>query len=460
MPTYPALPIYPPSQTVTVVEEDFNNGVSANSDVGPVFWQYGADTTVSGGRVTTTNGNQFTSIAAFTDEALTLYGINNNPHSELFIRLTIGPRASVPPDLSQGFDLWISWASDSAWTEHYARGITYANNGGLSNRNFAVNEYDHIGVGTDGIEITLPSEPLWPAGGASHVIELTVTHTTVTGYLDDVLLGEITVERPNNSAMPYNAEFYLSMSRLDVESIEVTNLAGSAAGITLLGEPAAYPHFKAATVGRVTQWTYPYTAYVATPLTPEPYGFKATKFGFPQLVSIPIQPTNTFCKATGFKPTLFGAAATTTDTDKQASGFAPTMFGTPVAQMRNAASGFAAPVQFGQGSNAMTGNVSGFLPTLVPVATSRRTQLASSTYRAPRWGTPTVERSNTFEAYGINGSGRFGRPKGFQRFNYPVTGLRNTQHGAHTSFEMRRATMIPPTQQQFGKPLLMRTPLC
>lgn len=225
------------------------------------------------------------------------------------------------------------------------------------------------------------------------------------------------------------------------------------------GTPEGRSHFNATTLGRVTRWNYPYTAYVAHNLVCYPWSFQASKIGFPQKVSLPLRPPHTYVGAKSFKAATFGTAAADTRVTTQALGAVTTAFGTPASGQAFAAEGLSTPAQFGQAASSFATRAAGFKVASFAAPSNRRTQFAASTYRATRWGVPTIERSNTFKTYGINCSGRFGQPKGYQRFNYPATGFHLTQLGAHASFETHHATMTPPTVA-FGKPLLKRNVLC
>lgn len=239
----------------------------------------------------------------------------------------------------------------------------------------------------------------------------------------------------------------------------VIHTAYGAGSVTQFGTPTGWEHYNATSLGRVTQWNYPFTAYVAHYTVAESEGFLATKFGFPQLVTPPFKPARTYCGATGFKTTAFGTPFAQSTGTVQATGTVVTAFGQASCGQTYAATGLNNAATFGQAKAVTAAKAMGFRPTNFGTATARATYNASSRPPTNRWGIPTATRSNTYQAYGLNCSGRFGRPTGFERFNYTATGFCSTQFGTHSSSQDYRATSLPPVAR-FGTPLLMRYPTC
>lgn len=225
------------------------------------------------------------------------------------------------------------------------------------------------------------------------------------------------------------------------------------------GAPSGYQHFNAQTLGRVTQWSWPWTGYTPADQDAPVYGFKATKFGYPLRYVAPMLPANKYVAASGFKASVFGAATTGTGAEAQASGERLTQFGTPTSRQQLQAAGLNGEAQFGAASVAMAGLATGSRVSQFGTPGSRRTQAASGLYRPTRWGVSSAARSNTYKAWPTGRKTRFGRPLGYQRFNYPATGLCSTQFGAPDSFDTHRSAMLAPSLR-FGKPLLKRTPTC
>ena len=198
------------------------------------------------------------------------------------------------------------------------------------------------------------------------------------------------------------------------------------------------------------------TPYVTFNQTREATGFTSGLFGTPLGMRILPPNVSRICIAQPVMPGHFGTPRHTPTQTGSASSIGPGLFGAPNSRMTQPASGFCS-AGFGSPTAAMLARSHGFCPGIFGTPTARRTQLASSVYRAPRWGTAKAVRSNTYEAVSIYVGTRMGQPTG--RIVRRASGFTGGAFGTPYSSQIHLASSIPPSGR-FGKPLLRRTTQC
>lgn len=239
--------------------------------------------------------------------------------------------------------------------------------------------------------------------------------------------------------------------------LHLTLPAFSAAPATAFGTPIKIL-YRASTIGQVTQWAWPWTGYVATPQTWEIAGFQTGRFGSPSLWVDPSKPAHQYCATTGSKVTSFGTPTCSLLTIASTSGFSATAHGTPFAKETQPATGWQTGA-FGQPYTINVAKAFGFKSLALGAPTHTRAVFATAVQPKIRFGTPGIFRSNTYKAYRINTPTRFGRPRGYSRFNYRPQAIHTTSFGIPTSFENHRVSAMWPNTR-LGKPMLKRTTLC
>lgn len=461
---------------------------------------------LSGGLLTPAVGTERIDLSA-TGFALTPYGE---------VELVVKVRARTPVGMTpaQRVEFGVASVTSGAWPAPYwdcyavvdrrsDSGVT-ASSMEVYNDDFTV---DETAAGPSA------SHPLY-RNAELKTYRLRVTNTSAEVYIDDVL--EMSVAQTLTPSLAPRT-IYIGAVGHDIDSVELTNAAPSssvygtkfgtpqnlpnAVGFcptaigtprtslaqpatgwlaTSFGTPEGHNHFNAATVGKLTKFAY-WTGYTPVNQISAAYSFQPVEFGLASLSYDPALPAHTYGTASGFKVTKFGTPGYVHDAIGVATGFNVTSIGAPsVAPMALAGevTGFSSTAygrhaakltqptetvgsltSFGSPRLTTARRATGARHTAFGTPTTHLTQPASSVYRAPRWGTATVERSNTYKAYPTPRLTKFGRPKGFSRFNYPATGFCPTQFGTPASFETHRATMLPPIIR-VGKPLLLRTPTC
>jgi hypothetical protein len=252
---------------------------------------------------------------------------------------------------------------------------------------------------------------------------------------------------------------YIDSDGFDYDSVELLSMGYrlDPAPIASFGTPESAKYFAAESLGVVTKVApMVYHPHAKTGLTK---GIPPINLGFPMLVLNPIQPANRSTAAAGFQASMFGQPSIAGTVSAEATGFATGLVGLPKLRLGLAAQSVPLEVFFGTPTTGSLFKAQGFKATSIPKHSLVRTQIAATTYRPTRWGVARVERSDTYRCWPINQRTKFGRPQGFQRFNFPAESFSHTSFGEHTSFETHLASMQAPTTR-LGRPLLRRTPLC
>lgn len=225
--------------------------------------------------------------------------------------------------------------------------------------------------------------------------------------------------------------------------------------LTNYGTLYGVQHWDAATLGRITRYGAVFYAYT---FNGQAQGFTRTNFGHP--VAFRVAPgdiginTNTYAVYS----TEFGTPRVSLLLSGIATGLTPTQYGTHEARRAGTATGVFSTLLGTHRSVFKTYGV-GIWPTAYGTPSSRRFVPATALLPRTRFGTPTTWRSDTYPAYGLNISGKFGQPRGFSRFNHPATGFFSSYVGVPSCRVRSRATHLPPGSA-FGIPLLKRALTC
>lgn len=235
----------------------------------------------------------------------------------------------------------------------------------------------------------------------------------------------------------------------------VTCAATSISPSVQVSTPVGWQHWN--------QWYSLNTTEFGTPTTPfnqtlEASSLLSTQFGEPSLLYLPTG--NAECAPTGFKVTTFGTATTHTAVSVQGVGAEfPQSFGAPVGGYGLGTTGVTL-TEFGTPTQVSKVVASSWLATQFGVGVFRRTQAEQGFAASVRFGTPFTVRSNTYRAYSINVSRKFGRAKGFSRHNHPASGLQNiVSFGAAGMKQKHYATMLP-SYTRFGTGIVDRSIRC
>lgn len=333
--------------------------------------------------------------------------------------------------------------------------------GGAANLSFSIQGYLASGFSTASFGV--PSTPQKATGFSSTAFGVAQLKNLAIGFCSTILgtpkvygyefaAGFVSTQIGLPRIFPYGAAGW-NAARFGVPSSPLA--AASINAQIQLGAPAGSQYFPTYAIPPVTKFGWPTTTVNQTG---ETYGFSSTGFGVPLKPISATVVTNLFCDATSLNTTQLGTPVAQANQTTVASGASTTTYGTPTLRLAQAASGTTS-TQLGSPKASMCVGALGFKAATFGQGTHRRSQPASSTYRTTRWGLPVAERSHTYKAYRINTPTRFGRPKGYSRFNYPATAIHTTQLGIPTSFETHHAWRIEPNTS-FGQPLLKRTPLC
>jgi hypothetical protein len=197
-------------------------------------------------------------------------------------------------------------------------------------------------------------------------------------------------------------------------------------------------------------------AYTAFNQTAVATGFLSGGYGTPLMYVTITVPLNVTGWVESMAATRFGTPVSVSTQSGAATGISATHVGTPFGVRGGTTTG-TRTTALGTPASTMSARSVGTRTTLFGSPTLTCRVHAQSVYRATRWGTSTCVRSNTYTAYGINASNRFGQPTGYQRLNRGATGFSSTQFGANvTSLNGHYARHIAPTAQT-GTHRLVRT---
>lgn len=210
------------------------------------------------------------------------------------------------------------------------------------------------------------------------------------------------------------------------------------------------------------EWTTPKTRF-GTPFitfnqTQIATGASATQIGTAQSRTVLSVPIGRTCQAFGIHTTALGLARYVYAQTARTTGVSTTGFGTPSAAFAQRAAGWAGTSVPTPAARVTTFAHGAAIPAY-GAATLRITLSVTGLLRTQRFGSVSSERSNTYEAYGINCAGRFGQPAGGSWHNYPATGFALAVLGAPALKQGHRATGLPPNGH-LGGPLLKRITQC
>ena len=210
--------------------------------------------------------------------------------------------------------------------------------------------------------------------------------------------------------------------------------------------------WRAAGIGLVTRFGTPTTPHDVTETAT---GFRTGGVGRPVLFPGSL-PDHEYVSADGFRSTQFGMPAAVRDETGEATGRSSTNFGTPATTVTTQAQG-TTTTQFGTPVAANRASASGFRSTQFGAATSTRTERAAG-FSKTRVGKPRAYDIGGHRAYGFRCT-KFGHPRGRDSIGGTATGLHGTQFGTPAAVETHLVDPLPPVTS-FGKPTLIRQPLC
>jgi hypothetical protein len=271
-------------------------------------------------------------------------------------------------------------------------------------------------------------------------------HTGVTGVFGES--GEVTQGAVAQASGTLVTQFGSPNTPLQVTSNEPS---------TAFGEPTGWSHFSAQTLGSVLRWNTPFVAYTPVNQTGGSAGWQTGRVGWPQLKWQ--GPTiNTVASVQGFRATSIGEASAHTQVVAGAIGASFGMFGLGRLSSAHQAIG-AMQTELGSPSVAMRHRASGVRLSVFGAPAGARTQSASGAQFSARWGKVSIFRPNVYVAYPTQPKTRVSRATARVGPVFTAQSMSTTEYGAHEAFFSYRARMTPPTAR-FGKPVLIRTPLC
>lgn len=163
-------------------------------------------------------------------------------------------------------------------------------------------------------------------------------------------------------------------------------------------------------------------------------------------------------RATGFRPTKFGAASVAAPVAQQATGFAVGAYGLPTVRASHGHQSAAGSAALGTPNAVLKGVASGWRSTTIPKPWGSYVRVAASVAPRPRFGTAKAIQPGTYTAYTFRPA-RFGNPRSSVTFGLPATGWVAAVLGTPLGYSALKARMSSPSARM-GRPTLMRTPLC
>lgn len=227
---------------------------------------------------------------------------------------------------------------------------------------------------------------------------------------------------------------------------------------TTFGTPYGSTSGMTTSLGEITQFGTPLTAVDATCVV-DAFNAVLTRFGTPGALKIaPPAGWPFIVYAQGVLVTTFGnPAAAYLLIGNATGGAAATTFGSPGSLNAYGPTGFAS-TSFGTPVGAKVQVASGFQTG----ARGTPTRLVGQTvtgFSSTRFGQARAVRPTSYPAAGFRRT-NFGRPTGYERFNYLVTSSApTTTFGAVLALEAHKVFHIPPGTR-FGEPLLSRGATC
>lgn len=210
------------------------------------------------------------------------------------------------------------------------------------------------------------------------------------------------------------------------------------------------------------EWSTPGTR-LGTPSTPtdrtaEASGFAVGFVGSPSKIGRNPPTGSRICIAAGRLTTKTGLPRATWPLLSGATGFSTSSTGTPTGRISQRAA-WIWTTGVGDVSACLSQRATGFVSLGIGFSAAVMTQRTTGSMFRQRFGLPESDRSNTYKAYGVNASGRIGRPTGACRFNYSSAGFSAGYVGNPACFERHRVRSAPPGAG-FGRPLLRRNTQC
>ena len=198
-------------------------------------------------------------------------------------------------------------------------------------------------------------------------------------------------------------------------------------------------------------------AYTAFPQTGVVTGWAAHRPGTPQTFLFGTFPTGLTCAVRHISATTFGKPSAAASLFSTATSVSPAFSaGTPHVDITGKPISFNGTA-FGTAAAFFEVRGTGFRATSFGTAKAGLQQTVLSAIRLPRFGAASTERSNTFGAFGINVTNRFGHPSARSRLNRLAAGIGSARVGQGVTCSERHLTRhIAPTVET-GTPRLVRT---